>query len=91
MNYLKLRQTTRGRQCEIVQLVLKDKRVNPGADNNQLIKRALMDGHVSIVMLLLADPRLDRAAVAKGVFLSASQKGQIDVVMLATRTLPNCF
>ena len=44
---------------EIVELLLQDIRIDPSILNNQAIRFASENGHLSIVKLLLADSRVD--------------------------------
>jgi ankyrin repeat protein len=44
---------------EVVELLLKDRRVNPSVDNNFAIRRASYYGHKEIVEILLKDNRVD--------------------------------
>jgi hypothetical protein len=46
----------------VVSLLLKDGRVNPGADNNKALMYAVQFKRTEVVRLLLSDPRVDPAA-----------------------------
>jgi hypothetical protein len=43
---------------DIVELLLKDSRIDPTADDNEALRSAIRNGHKDIVDLLLADPRV---------------------------------
>jgi len=48
---------------EIIQLLLKDGRLDPSYQNNDLIKKASKKGYVEIVKLLLNDSRIQQQII----------------------------
>ena len=67
---------------EFVNLLLKDERVDPSADNNYAIKEASYWGYVEIVKLLLKDKRVDPSAEDNYAIRVASKEGHAEVVKL---------
>ena len=66
----------------VVKLLLKDPRVDPGADNNYAIKWASRNGHVEIVKLLLKDPRVDPSVDDNYAIKWAADNGHVELVEL---------
>lgn len=65
---------------DIVRLLLKDLRVDPGAHNNSAICHAVFSNHPDVVRLLLADPRVDPTIQRDIVFEYAVDNGYVDIV-----------
>ena len=63
---------------EVVELLLKDGRANPGANNNYAIQFAARNGHVDVIRLLLRDNRVDPSFAVQ----IASKRGHLDVIRL---------
>ena len=47
---------------KVVEVLLKDKRINPGMENNSSIRKASELGHLEIVKMMLNDKRVDPSA-----------------------------
>ena len=54
---------------EVVELLLKDERVNPAAEDDYAIGVAAKNGHEKVVELLLKDKRVDPAAKNKPIIM----------------------
>lgn len=67
-------------RIDIVRLLLKDSRVDPGAQNNSAICHAVFSNHPDVVRLLLADPRVDPTIQRDIVFNYAVDNGYVDIV-----------
>lgn len=67
---------------KIVELLLKNPRVDPSANDNLAIHVASQNGHSEVVELLLQDPRVDPAARDNFAIRVASQYGHYEVVKL---------
>jgi ankyrin repeat protein len=65
---------------EVVNLLLKNPKVDPSADNNYYIQRAAYNGHVEVVEILLQDRRVDPSVNNNFAMLSASQNNHLSVV-----------
>ncbi|UCG51380.1 MAG: ankyrin repeat domain-containing protein, partial [Candidatus Latescibacterota bacterium] len=74
-------QVVRG-QLEIVKLLLKGKRVDPSARDNEAILYAAQFGHTEIVELLLKDPRVDPSANRNAAIRRAAENGHVGIVEL---------
>jgi ankyrin repeat protein len=68
--------------ASVVQLLLKDPRIDPTADDNYAIRLASLYGHVSVVQLLMNDKRVDPSADNNDAIKLASADGHIAVVQL---------
>ena len=66
----------------IVELLLNDPRVDPGANNNSAIRWAAEHGHLKVVELLLADERVDPSASNNYAIRWAVKYGHLEVVKL---------
>lgn len=67
---------------EVVKLLLKDGRLNPGWKSNMAIWKAANNGDTAIVELLLADPRVDPSDHDNMAIIAALICGHIDIVKL---------
>ena len=67
---------------EVVKLLLKDSRVDPGAGNNYAIILASEYGHVEVVKLLLKDSRVGPTAAGNYAIRLASENGHVEVVKI---------
>lgn len=67
---------------KLVQLLLEDPHVNPGADNNIAIIEAAGNGHTEIVQLLLEDGRADPGWSSNQALELAAKWNHIEVVKL---------
>lgn len=72
----------RAGHVEVVRLLLKDGRINPGADDNYAIRWAARRGHTEVVRLLLEDGRVDPTDVNDEAIRLAIQKGHVEIVKL---------
>ncbi len=67
---------------KVVRFLLKDKRVDPAADDNEAIVAASFKGELGIVRLLLKDKRVDPSARDNGPMVEASTHGHLGVMRL---------
>lgn len=67
---------------EIVELLLKDGRVDPVAEDNNAIKFASENGHTETVKLLLQNSRVDPGARDNYAIRFASKNGHLEIVKL---------
>ena len=67
---------------EVVNLLLKNPRVDPGSNNNYAIKWASECGHTEVVKLLLKDSRVDPGDDNNFAIRLASRNGHTEVVKL---------
>ena len=65
-----------------VEVLLKDKKVNPANGNNEAIRWASENGQIDVARLLLTDDRVNPADMNNDAIRGASENGQIDVVRL---------
>ena len=65
---------------QLLDLLLKDPRVNPAAIQNLAIRSASRNGHLAVVDRLLREPRVDPAAMGNYAFLWACECGHLPVV-----------
>jgi ankyrin repeat protein len=65
-----------------VELLLRNKRVNPGACYNVAIVCAAANGHLAVVELLLHDERVDPSATRNYAFFLAAKHGYVNIVKL---------
>jgi hypothetical protein len=83
---LTMRHAVEDGDVEVVKLLLNDERVDPGANDNYLIKYACtkteQDNTLEIVRLLLNDSRVDPSADENFAILFAIYKGSIEIVKL---------
>lgn len=80
-----IRQMAKKGYVDVVELLLKDIRVNPSAlncFNNNALMNACNEGHITVVKLLLQDPRVDPKVVNNKAIKLASDKGHTEIVKL---------
>lgn len=65
---------------QMVNLLLKDERINPQSGGNFPIAISAEYGHLSVVDRLLQDPRVDPSVFENSTIIITSQNGHIDVV-----------
>lgn len=82
VNYSTFYNTVIYNKVEMVELLLKDSRVELLNDTRNPIASAAMNGHTKLVKLLLADGRLDPALYDNYAIIIASQYGRVDIVKL---------
>ncbi|KAJ2990630.1 hypothetical protein HDV02_004236 [Globomyces sp. JEL0801] len=70
------------RNTEVFQMLLKDGRLDPSADDNCIIKLASAKGHAEIVQLLLKHDRVDPSAADNCAIKSASAEGHTEIVKM---------
>ena len=80
-NFFLLRYLCQKNNCETVEKLLKDGRVNPSANNNLAIFMAATKGHDTIVDLLLKDTRVNLLATDKALY-GAVVNGHYNIVSL---------
>lgn len=83
---LAVRLAAREGNLSILNLLLKDSRVDPSAINNYAIQHASMNGHLSIVESLLQDSRVDPGDDNNLALNIASQKGHEEIVELLLKS-----
>jgi len=66
----------------MVNLLLKDGRVNPGANKNYAIRWASEKGHYEIVKILLGHPKVDPSDRQNCAIQWAAEKGHVEVVQV---------
>jgi len=81
-NNYAIRWASKNGQTNVVELLLKDERVNPAADDNYAIQLASQNGHTEVVKLLLKDPRVNPAANENEAIGLASENGHTEIVKL---------
>jgi hypothetical protein len=64
----------------VVFLLLKDPRVDPSANDNEVIRRASYYGCINLIEFLLKDPRVDPSAQNSEAIRLASEQGHLEVV-----------
>jgi ankyrin repeat protein len=67
---------------DVIEILAKDQRIDPSADDNSAIREASGNGHTEVVELLLNDPRVDPSASDNDAIRWASGEGQTAVVEL---------
>lgn len=70
------------KQRQIFYLLLKDPRLDPGANRNQLIRWAASNGHTSLVVELLKDPRVDPSDVNNAALTGAEVYEHDNIIRL---------
>ncbi len=71
--------------AEVVRILLRDKRVDPGANYQQCLRSAVAGGFAEVVRELLDDPRVDAATGEDTPLVIASSKGWCEIVSLLLR------
>jgi ankyrin repeat protein len=77
-----IRYASKNGHDKVIELLLKNDKVDPAADNNFAIRCASANGHVKVVEALLKDGRADAAADQNFAIRCASQNGHVEVVQL---------
>ena len=72
---------------EILELLLKDSRVDPSAQNNYAIRFAVKNEHEKMVKLLLKDPRVDPSARYNEAIVTVAKNGNEKIVELLLKDL----
>ncbi|PRP85295.1 putative ankyrin repeat protein [Planoprotostelium fungivorum] len=67
---------------DMVNLLLRDERVNPGDTNNATIRRAAMDGNYNVVECLLKDERVDPSDCDNSAITVATEMNHVEMVRL---------
>ena len=67
---------------EVVKILIQDKRVDPGADDNYAIRHASKYGYLEIVKILIQDERVDPSADDNRAIKWASQYGHLEIVKI---------
>jgi len=71
--------------CAVVELLLRDERVDPAAHAQYALFEACAHGHVAVVERLLREPRIDPRAHGQNAFVAACRNGHLDVVVCLLR------
>jgi hypothetical protein len=72
---------------EIVNLLLKDSRIQPSEHNNKALILASSNGYVDILRLLLADERTNAADAIPDIIGIASNNGHLEVMLFLLQNL----
>lgn len=67
---------------KVVQLLLKDARIDPSADSNSAVNMASENGYSEVVKLLLQHPKVDPSAMENKAIRKATENGHLEVVQL---------
>lgn len=67
---------------KVVELLLKDERVDPNADHYAAIRWASVKGRLKVVRLLMNDPRISESPAGRFAAMCAREKGHTDIVEL---------
>lgn len=67
---------------DVIELILRDGRVDPSSSENCAVWWACASGHLEIVKILLNDPRVDPSDDDNGAIVEASEHGHTDIVRM---------
>jgi len=68
--------------ADVVELLLKDGRLDPGLESNMALWKSASNGHTATVKFLLADKRVDPSDQLNTVIIAALVCGYVDIVKL---------